>query len=88
MLSVKEKNQMPEQSFIQKHLRLLGITRTMKKSQPLASECLQRQHKQGFHLNFQHSDSYWLFVFPIHCKWKKLKCTQESHLTTYFKGRN
>lgn len=31
MLSVKEKSQIPEQSFIQEHLRLLGITRTMEK---------------------------------------------------------
>lgn len=36
MLSIKEKNQVPEYSFIQKYLRLLGIIRTMKKSQPLA----------------------------------------------------
>lgn len=90
MLSVEEKNQIPEQSFIPKHLRLSGITRTLEKSQPLAWKCLQRSHKQGFHFNFQGSDSYWLFVFPIHCKWKKLKkkFTQESHLTTYFEGRN
>lgn len=91
MLSVKEKKQIPEQSVIQKHLRLLGLTRTLEKSQPLAWKCLQRPHKQGFHFNFQASDSYWLFVLPIHCKWKKKlrkKFTHESYLTTYFKGRS
>lgn len=90
MLSVKEKKkkQIPEQNVIQKAFELSGVRRTLEKSQPLAWKCLQRPHKQRFHLNFQGSDSYWLFVFPIHCKWKKLtkKSTHESYLATYFKG--
>lgn len=73
MLSVKEKKQVPEQNVIQKAFELSGVRRTLEKSQPLAWKCLQRPHKQDFTLTFKEgSDSYWLFVFPIHCKWKKL----------------
>lgn len=88
MLSVKEKKQDTRPECHPKSIWVIRYNKNLGEITTFGMEMSTETTEQRFHLNFQGSDSYWLFVFPVHCKWKKLekKFTRESYLATYFKG--
>lgn len=83
MVSVKEKKQIPEQSVIQKAFEVIGYNKNLGEittfGMKMSTETTQTRISPWLSRQWQ-----LLTVFPIHCKWEKLKkkFTHESHITT------